>query len=894
MAAIHVVFARPHAVIAHLIVLRVQREQHPELRHVAQFLHRVVAQLRVHPAAGVHGVAHRALGRRGGGQRVEIGDAHAAVHLVLHLRLVHGQTVQGRQLPLTVALRHPIAVVVFRGSAPEVGHGRGFQHLHAACAVRDHLALRFAEQHAEMLAGHAQIVEAIDHADRHSETGGLLFLYPPRALTEGYLISRLGPFRSLPLTEGQGHGVLAAPGLFREGQGQGGRLAGGHVGLDLPTGDLPAIPAQRGDAPPRGGAGEQAVIADGDAVPAHVGKHALVVVLDLLHLGGLAAVAEHDAVAAEIPVGGAFAKIAAVEIRVLAVTILHADALVDEVPDEAALIQKQFIGVLGIFVHRAVGVTHGVGVFAQDEGLVPVLLQILTNLPDGRVHLAFHIGGIVIPPVVGRALVMHQPGIVQRPEALAHGVGHAAAQRLVAAAPDQNGRMILVPLVGGLDPVQHLVLPVLPVSGNGEAQGLFPRLDALPHAVGFQIGFGDHIQAQLVAQGVHRVVVGIMAGAHGVDIVPLHGEQIPADMLRRHGTAPLGAEIVAVRTLEHDALAVQAHQAVLHFKPAEAHVLADDLRHPSLAVLHRHQQPVQLRTLGAPLLRLPHGQLGHGFAVRSLNGGRSDFPLAVRQTKFHLPRALAFHLGAQLQRAVPIVVIQQSADAQIAHVNGGHSVQIHVPEQAAEAEEVLILGPAARPPAVHPAGQLVPARQQIGGQVKVAGGKAVAAEAHVPAVEPQGHAAFRSLKGYPHRHSLHAFRQLEGLHIACHRVETLGNFARLNILPAVPWVLGVAVLGNAVSLQLHVGRHGDVGPVGAVVLRLLEAGDQLLFIDGIKKLPISIQAHPQAVFPGLQIFQTGESLMVGMGGKAIFTEELRVFQLFRMKFHLWYPRFFRR
>ncbi len=96
MAAIHVVFARPHAVIAHLIVLRVQHEQHPELRHVAQFLHRVVAQLRVHPAAGVHGVAHRALGRRGGGQRVEIGDAHAAVHLVLHLRLVHGQTVQGR------------------------------------------------------------------------------------------------------------------------------------------------------------------------------------------------------------------------------------------------------------------------------------------------------------------------------------------------------------------------------------------------------------------------------------------------------------------------------------------------------------------------------------------------------------------------------------------------------------------------------------------------------------------------------------------------------------------------------------------------------------------------------------------------------------------------------
>ena len=122
----------------------------------------------------------------------------------------------------------------------------------------------------------------------------------------------------------------------------------------------------------------------------------------------------------------------------------------------------------------------------------------------------------------------------------------------------------------------------------------------------------------------------------------------------------------------------------------------------------------------------------------------------------------------------------------------------------------------------------------------------------------------------------------------------LGDLTRLDVFRAIPRVLNVAVLGNAIPLHLHVGGHSDVGPVGAVVLRLLEAGDQLLFIDGIKKLPISIQAHPQAVFPGLQIFQTGESLMIGMGGKAIFTEELRVFQLFRMKFHLWYPRFFRR
>ena len=120
----------------------------------------------------------------------------------------------------------------------------------------------------------------------------------------------------------------------------------------------------------------------------------------------------------------------------------------------------------------------------------------------------------------------------------------------------------------------------------------------------------------------------------------------------------------------------------------------------------------------------------------------------------------------------------------------------------------------------------------------------------------------------------------------------LGNLIRLEVFRPIPRVLNVAVLGNAVAFHLHVGGHGDVGPVGAVIVRLLEAGDQLLFIDGIKKLPVAIQAHPQAVFTGLQILHAGESLMIGMGGKTVFTEEFRVFQLFRMKFHLWYPRFF--
>ena len=145
-------------------------------------------------------------------------------------------------------------------------------------------------------------------------------------------------------------------------------------------------------------------------------------------------------------------------------------------------------------------------------------------------------------------------------------------------------------------------------------------------------------------------------------------------MLRRHGAAPLGAEVVAVCAFEHDALAVQTHEAVFHFKAAEAHILADDLRHPAFAVGDRDQQPVQLRALGAPFFRLLDRHLGFGLAIRSLNGGSGDFPFAVQQPEFYLPRAFAFHLGAHLQGAVPVVVVQQGADAQVAHMNGRHGI----------------------------------------------------------------------------------------------------------------------------------------------------------------------------------------------------------------------------
>ena len=70
--------------------------------------------------------------------------------------------------------------------------------------------------------------------------------------------------------------------------------------------------------------------------------------------------------------------------------------------------------------------------------------------------------------------------------------------------------------------------------------------------MGFHVILIDHIQSQLITETVQGAVIRIVAGADGIDIVPFHQDQIPADLIFRHGTPGLGAEIMPVRSLEHN------------------------------------------------------------------------------------------------------------------------------------------------------------------------------------------------------------------------------------------------------------------------------------------------------------------------------------------------------
>ena len=275
------------------------------------------------------------------------------------------------------------------------------------------------------------------------------------ALRKGHLVPGRGPRRFLPLTEGERHGVFARARLRGEGQRVLAALRGRHVRFQLGLRDLHAVAGQQRHAPVGGGGGEHAAVGDHRAVRLHLGHDVLVVVAHLLHLRAFGPVPVDDAVAAEVVVRRPVAEVAAIGVVRAAVAVPGADALVDEVPDEPALIERLLIGVFGVLVHRAARVAHGVHVLAQDEGPAAVLGQELAHLRRRRVHLAFDVRGIVAPAVAGHALVVHQPRVVQAAEQGAHLVDDLAAEGFVAAAPDEHAGVVLVALVGGCHAVQQ-------------------------------------------------------------------------------------------------------------------------------------------------------------------------------------------------------------------------------------------------------------------------------------------------------------------------------------------------------------------------------------------------------------------------------------------------------
>ena len=198
-----------------------------------------------------------------------------------------------------------------------------------------------------------------------------------------------------------------------------------------------SIPGQSNNAPEIFCVYEQILILYKNRLFADVGGDILIIKFNFLHLWRRSpAAAVYDSVCAEIIVGRTFAEIAAVGLKFFAVTVFFCNRLIYIVPDKSALIEWIRIGQIRVFVHGAAGIPHGVGIFAADKGLIPVLGKERLNGRDRGVHLAFYVAGVVVAAVMEDAFIVYEPGAVQLPEFIRHFFDYHSAVGLVAAGPD--------------------------------------------------------------------------------------------------------------------------------------------------------------------------------------------------------------------------------------------------------------------------------------------------------------------------------------------------------------------------------------------------------------------------------------------------------------------------
>ena len=345
-------------------------------------------------------------------------------------------------------------------------------------------------------------------------------------LPECHFMSGSRPDRSFFQTEGDRNRILARHVHCTEGQRVCVFVERLRMGLKRSFPDLHAVSLQRHNTVKCIRIHKQVLVDYPDAVRRHFRRDVLVIELHVLHLRGRFAVAAvGDAVGAEVIVCRTLAVIPAVRLEFFSVPVFLVQRLVDIIPDKAALVQRFRISQISVFMHGAAGIAHRMGILAADIRLAPVFLQELPDRLHGRIHLAFHIAGIIVAAVMEHAFIVHEPGRVDLAEELGHLIDILAAVGFISTGPDQHAGMILVPLVHGVRPVEQHLEPLRLIIRHDII--IIPRRRSrIPGAVALQVRLVDHVQAVLVAETVYDGRIRIMAGTHGIDIVLFHNGQV--------------------------------------------------------------------------------------------------------------------------------------------------------------------------------------------------------------------------------------------------------------------------------------------------------------------------------------------------------------------------------
>ena len=193
--------------------------------------------------------------------------------------------------------------------------------------------------------------------------------------------------------------------------------------------------------------------------------------------------------------------------------------------------------------------------------------------------------------------------------------------------------------------------------------------------------------------------------------------------------------------------------------------------------------------------------------------------------------------------------------------------QFHRPEQAAHAPEILIFQPAAGGETVHLHRQSIFAGVDGGGHVKFSGGEGILGVADVNVIAPDGGGTVGTVQ--PQVAACPIFRQGETALVLPDGVIILRNLAGVQLFVAVPWVLGVDIMGRAVGLAglLQALQLDEAGHCQGIPVR---KGCSQVF--RIAEVPLPVQADGQGQFGACLVGK------VGMEGQTVLLENFRVGQ----------------
>ena len=376
-----------------------------------------------------------------------------------------------------------------------------------------------------------------------------------------------------------------------------------------------------------------------------------------------------------------------------------------------------------------------------------------------------------------------------------------------------------------------------------------------------------------------------MRGADGVDVVALAKNHIIDHVLLGDGTAALGVELVTVRALEHDALAVKGHDAVFDAETTEADLLNGGFNNVAGLVDDADFKFVQGWVFGAPRLE-------------ALQGTACDRGIGVG-----VGRGLPYHVAfGILQRGRDGSSIGGVAHGQCGVKRGGVGLgvpigfELHVldmdvglrsqfdgAEQSVQTPEVLIFKPGCAGILVASDRHDVLSVMQQVGDVKLVGSESVLAVTCEQAVDPYVDCGCHSVEddGDASTELLGVRKRLghNELPAVERHVIVFRNIRLQRILVAVPRILDIHVLVLQQACHLQMTRNLSAAESGIIEV----FGNEWLFVEvdvgSLHDLdaPFSVKALREiGVLAALRIMR--EILVVGMGRGAIDLEHSRVGQ----------------